>query len=109
MQYRAVLTLSPIATAAITAARFVSPAGAVPTAGGNTLGVSLSDAPSGQPCPVIVLGTAIVECDGAITAGALVESTNAGKAVARDTGVAVGRALQTGATGRKIEVLLIAN
>jgi hypothetical protein len=109
MQYRAILILSPTATANITAYRFVSPAGAVPTAGGNTMGVANSDTLSGKDIPLIAIGTAIVECGGTIAAMGLVETDNTGKAIALDSGKVAGRALQAGAAGRKIEILLFQN
>lgn len=109
MQYKPLLVLSVPATADITAHRFVSPAGGVPTAGGNTLGASLADTPSGKTIPLVSQGTAIVEAAGNITAYALVETDVDGKAVALDEGEVAGRALQAGAAGRKIEILLYQN
>ena len=47
-----VFALTVIAAEALTAARFVTPTGAVPSSGGNTLGVTLSDAASGALAPV---------------------------------------------------------
>lgn len=109
MQYRAILILSLTATAAITAHRFVSPAGAVPTAGGSTLGASNADAAIGKEIPLIAMGTAIVECGGTIADKGLVETDNTGKAVALDSGKVAGRALQAGVAGRKIEILIYQN
>lgn len=105
-----VLTLSLLAAAALTANRFVTAAGAVPSANGNAVGVTRSGAGSGDLVPVDALGTTMVEASAAITAGAAVATTNDGRAVTFSTGVTVGRAL-TGATGpgQLIEVLLIPN
>lgn len=109
-QYRSVLTLSLVAVAALTANRFVSPTRGLPSDGGNTLGVALTDAAIGQTAPVVTLGTAPAEASAAIAEGALVEVGADGRIETRDAGVAVGRALQeaTGA-GHVIEVLLIPN
>ncbi|HWO57678.1 MAG TPA: capsid cement protein, partial [bacterium] len=58
--------------------------------------------------PADLLGTAIVEAGGAISAGSAVKSGADGRALAYDTGTKVGIAL-TGATaaGQRIEVLLL--
>ncbi len=104
------LTLTLVAAAALTANRFVTAAGAVPSANGNAVGVTRSGAASGELVPVDAVGTSMVEASAAITAGAAVATTNDGRAVTFSTGVTVARAL-TGATaaGQLIEVLLIAN
>ncbi len=109
-QFIPVLTLPIVATGAITAERFVTPAGAQAGAGVNALGVARSDAASGQSLPVDVLGTAIVTAGAAIAAGALVETDATGRAITRSAGAIVGRALQAAAAaGARIEVLLIPN
>lgn len=109
-QSHALLVLSLLAAADLAACRFVSPTNGVPSAGGNTLGVANSDAATGDYCPVTAVGTAIVEASAAISKGDLVETLDDGRAQTKDTGVAVGRALQEAtAAGQKIEVLLIQN
>lgn len=109
-QYTAIYTRTVKAAAALTAHRFVTAAGAVPAAGANVLGAVNADTPSGGLAPVVVLGTAIVEAGEEIALGAAVETANTGKALTKDTGVTVGRALQAATgDGHKIEVLLIAN
>lgn len=109
-QYRSLLTLSLIAAEAFTANRFVSPTRELPDAGGNTLGVALTDAAIGQMAPVVSQGTAPVEASAAIAEGAAVEVLADGRIVTLDEGVPVGRALQeaTGA-GHVIEVHLLPN
>lgn len=105
-----ILSLPVKATAALTSRRFVTVAGAVPAAGANALGVARSDGATGETVAVDVLGTAVVEAGGAISAGAAVEVDASGRAVTQSTGVTVGRALEAAAAaGDFIEVLLIPN
>jgi hypothetical protein len=104
------LTLSLVAAAALTANRFVTAAGGVPSANGNAVGVTRAGAVSGELVPVDVIGTSMVEASAAIAAGVAVASTNDGRAVTFSTGVTVARALTPAtAAGQLIEVLLIAN
>lgn len=106
----AVLSLSVLASATITNQTFVTVAGATATAAGNALGVSRSDASSGDYVTVDVIGTAAVTAGAAVAAGAAVEVGSGGKAVTHASGVTVGRALTAAtADGDTIEVLLIAN
>lgn len=110
MQSIPLLTLSIPAAAALTARRFVTHTGAVPAAGANVAGATCTDAASGALVAVDVLGTTIVEASAAIAKGAAIETTNTGKAVTKDTGITVARALQAAAAdGDLIEVLLIPN
>lgn len=109
-QFRPAQTLSVLATAGLTANRFVTATGAVPAAGANALGVALSDAASGAQVPIVTLGTATATAGGAIAAGAAVEVGTAGKVITRTTGVAVGRALEAASgDGASIEINLIPN
>lgn len=109
-QFRPVQQLSVAATAALTASRFVTAAGAVPAAGTNAIGITLSDAASGEQVSVITLGTASVTAGAAIAVGAAVEVGASGKAVTKATGIAVGRALTAAsADGDAVEVFLIPN
>lgn len=105
-----VLTLTVIAGGALIAERFVTGAGAYPTAAGNALGVARAQADAaGEAVPVDVLGTAIVEAGGTIAADTLIEVGANGVAVPLDAGVPVARAITGGASGDRIEVLLIPN
>lgn len=107
----ALLTLTAIASAAVAAERFVTSAGAYPAAGGLALGVTRSDGAIGDPIPVDVLGTAIVEAGGAITADVPVMIGVDGKVVAHDGDGdkhAVGRSLEAvAADGSSLEILLV--
>lgn len=104
------LTLSWRASANLTANRFVSHAGGVPSANGATLGVARADCASGLMASVDILGTAIVETGGAITANATIGTDASGKAVAYSSGVKVGVAMQAASgAGEFIEVLLLQN
>lgn len=103
------LTLTIVATATLSANRFCTAVGALPTLKGNTVGVCRSGGDSGDLVPVDTLGTAMVEASAAISAGAALNTTAAGLAVTHTDGVIVGRALTGGSTGDLIEVLLIPN
>lgn len=104
------LTLTRKASAALTPYRFVSLANGVPSAGGNTLGVTHEAVASGAEFPLIVAGTVTVEASAAIADGAKLETTNDGRAVTADSGVTVARALQAASgAGVKFEALLIPN
>lgn len=107
-----VMTLTVIATAAVVAGRFVTSAGAYPAAiGGLAHGVTRSDGAVGDPIPVDVLGTAIVEAGGAISAGVPVMADASGKVIAHDSDGdkhALGRSLEAAASdGDFVEILLV--
>lgn len=105
------LALSVTATAALTAERFVTFAGAVPAADANVLGVVRQTAAIGEKVTVDCYGTAIVEAGAAITAGATLKTDASGRAITWATsGAKIAQALQsaTGA-GDFIEVMLIPN
>lgn len=108
-QSLALLTLTITATAALTANRFATVAGAVPDAGDAALGVSRSDAAIGEKAPVDVAGTAVVEAGEAIAAGDYIAVGANGKAaVYADGDVCVGQALEAASgDGIKFEMLLI--
>lgn len=98
------------ATAAITANRFCTKAGAHAAAAGRALGVSRNSAAIGELCTVDTLGTAVVEVGGAIAVDAAVEADASARAVTKSAGVTLGRALTaSSATGQFIEILLIPN
>lgn len=107
----AVLTLTAIAAATLAANRFITTAGTAPTAGGLALGVTRSSGVLGDPIPVDVLGTAIVEAGAAIALDATLMVTAEGKVITHDADGdkhAVGRALEAaGGDGSFIEVLLV--
>lgn len=108
-----VLTLTITSASALTANRFVTPAGAVPAAGANALGVGRTAAlAAGEAVPVDVLGTAVVMAGGAIAAGAAVETDAQGRAVTKSSGATLAR-LAPGesatAAGDFVEVVLIPN
>lgn len=105
-----ILSLTVVATAAITTNTLVTIGGAVAAAAGTALGVADTAAAIGQAVSVSVVGTALVTAGAAIAAGAAVEVGAAGSAVTRVTGVTVGRALSAAAAaGDLVEILLIAN
>lgn len=105
------LTLTVIATAVVAANRFVTTAGAHTAAGALPLGVTRSDGVIGDPIPVDVHGTALVEAGDAIAADAPIMVTTDGKALTHDGDGdkhAVARALEAaGAAGDLVEVLLV--
>lgn len=110
-QSRPILTLNRVATATLAACRFISPTGANPTGAGNVLGIIPMPALAiGDRVPVVVQGTAPMECSAAIADGALIEVLADGRGVTKTAGIAVARALEAGAgAGSVIEVLLLPN
>jgi len=109
MQKTSLFSLTQIATAAISAARFVGlMTGAHCAAGVKALGVSQYPAAVGDAFAVDVHGTTIVEAGGAIVAGGPVKSDANGKAIAQaGAGEILGYAVTAAtADGQKIEVLL---
>jgi hypothetical protein len=109
--YRPILVLPVVAAGAIASNRFVTAARQQTGADGNALGVSLNAAASGEPLPIVSLGTAPVEAGAAVTAGATVKSDSSGRAIAWATsGARLGVALTAAtAAGQLIEVSLIPN
>lgn len=89
-----IYTRSIVATAALTAHRFVSMAGGVAAAGGLALGVGRMTVASGEAQSVDVLGTAPFEAGGAIAAGGMVQIGASGKGIAHAGGLAVAVALE---------------
>lgn len=111
-QSLSLITLTVVATGAITANRFVSPAGALAGAAGNAYGVAESAAAIGEKIPVTSHGTAVVEAGAAIAAGALVEADATGRAITKAAGVTLGRLAPgevAGAAGQFVEVILFNN
>lgn len=82
------LTLSILATAALSACRFVTSAGAHSGAAGDAIGVTRSDGAEGALVPYDVYGTAVVESGGIVAVGDRVQSDATGRAIkATATGV----------------------
>lgn len=104
------LTLSIAATAVVAAERFVTAAGAYPSAGGNAFGVATTKAAIGELFGADVLGTSVATAGAAIAKNAYVQIGSDGKVVTHAAGVAVAQALQAAsADGDRIELLLIPN
>ena len=105
------LAVAVVATSAIAASRFVTPAVAQAGADANTLGVSRFAAAVGEKVSVDVLGTAVVESGGAVAFGATLKSDASGRAITwAASGAKVALSLDTAtAAGQLIEVLLIPN
>lgn len=105
------LALAVLASATVTAERFVTPAGAPAGAGANTLGVARSGAASGERVTVDVMGTAVVEAGAAVAAGDTLKADASGRAITWATsGAKVAVALEAASSaGQFIEVLLIPN
>lgn len=109
-QFNSVLAKTLTAAGTIVAERFVSAAGAqISVAGNAAIGVARNAAAAGELVTVDMVGTAIIESGGAISAGVAVKSGADGRALTYDTGTKAGVALQaaTGA-GQRIEILLLA-
>lgn len=105
-----ILKLPMKASAAVAARRFVTAAGAQAGAGANALGVSEYAAASGEMFPAVALGTAIVEAGAAFSAGAALQADADGKAITKDAGATVARALQAAsAAGDLVEIIIIPN
>lgn len=101
-----VLTMSIAATAALTKNRFVSLAGAVPAAGVWCPGKANANYDIGEQAGIDAQGVLLVEAGAAVTAGVAVETDNQGRAITLDSGVSLGRALDTAtAAGQFIRVL----
>jgi hypothetical protein len=107
----AILTDAVTATAAISAARFVTRAGAHSAAGGYAVGVSRSAGAIGDMVPTDVLGTAEVESGGAFADGDPLMSDASGRAVLwTSPNKQLARAFgASGAAGKFVEVHLIPN
>jgi hypothetical protein len=104
------LTLSVVATAALTQNRAVTGAGAVPAAGARCLGFADVSAAIGDRISVGAMGTTIAEAGAAIAVDAALELDASGRVITRSTGVAVARALGAAtAAGQMVEILLIPN
>jgi hypothetical protein len=105
------LALTMIASGAVTANRFVTPAGAQAGADANAIGVSRVTAASGEKMPVDVLGTIQIEAGAAFSAGATLKSDALGRGITWATsGARLAIALQAAtAAGQVVEALPIPN
>ena len=107
----AIFTDTVIAAAVLTNNRLVNQAGTVPAAGALAYGVTRSDAAIGDPTPVDVMGTAIVEAGAAFGKDVALMVGTAGKAIAHDnvgSKHAIGRSLEASTgDGAFVEVLLV--
>lgn len=107
----AIFTLSVKATAALSANRGVTGAGAVPAAAAAIVGINRTAAAIGDLATVDALGTAIAEAGAAIAANAAVEVDNLGRVITLASGIKVGRMAPgqaaAGAAGDLVEIILI--
>lgn len=109
MQKTTLFSMTGIATAAITAARFVGLfTGAHCGAAAKAQGVSQTDAAIGDAFALDVHGTTIVESGAAVAAGVAIKSDATGRAIAQaGAGEIVAYSVTAAsAAGQKIEVLL---
>jgi len=79
--FKDILTESVEAAVDIPAYRFVAPDGNLCGANAKALGASKAATKTGQQCPVMILGVAIIETGGAVTAQQEVTSDSLGRAV----------------------------
>jgi hypothetical protein len=101
-----ILATTVLAAAALSKARFVTRAGAVPAAGGKVLGVANADYDLGNQAGLNVRGIILVEAGAAIAADADVETDASGRAVTRSAGAIEGRALDAASgAGELIRIL----
>lgn len=101
---------SVVATAALTNARAVSAAGALPAVSARCLGFAKFDAAIGTRVSVAVTGSTVAEAGAAVALGAALELDALGRVITKATGVTVGSALgAAAAAGDRIEIVLIPN
>ena len=104
------LTLSVLATTALTQARAVTGLGALPAAAARCLGIARTNAAISERVSVDVDGTSIAESGAAIAVDAALELDASGRVITKSAGVTIGRALSASTgVGQMIEILLIAN
>lgn len=100
------LTSSARCTVAVPARRFISPIGGLPTAGGQTLGVTVANFDIGDYASAEALGVLIVEAGMAVAVGARVETDATGRAVTKAAGQDQGLAITAAtAAGEMIRIL----
>ena len=110
-QSLSLLTLTVTAAGPLAAGRFVTPLGAQAAAGDYALGVARSAAAPGDPTPVDVIGTALVEAGAAVARGDTLKAGAQGRGIPWATsGAKIGLALQAAAgAGQTLEALLLPN
>lgn len=109
MQKISIFAMSVLATAVITANRFVGMlTGAPCAAGAKAMGVAQYNAAVGEAFAVDVLGTSIVDAGAAVAAGTALKSDANGMAIPQAGAGEILAYAVTGATaaGQKIEILL---
>jgi len=109
MQKTLLFSMTAVATAVVSAARFVGMmTGAPCAAGAKAQGVAQNNAAVGEAFAVDVLGTTIVDSGAAIGAGVAVKSDASGRAIAQGgAGEILGYTVTAAsAADQKIEVLL---
>jgi len=106
-----ILTLTVIASAALQNARAVTQAGAYPAAGGLAFGITRTDGAVGDPVPVDVQGTAIVQAGATFSKDVPLMVGTDGKLIAHDGDGdkhAVARSMEAAtAVDQLVEVLLV--
>lgn len=107
---RPVLRVGVKVAAETEAGRFVTAAGAAPTAEENALGPVYMKTPADGRAVVTALGTATVISAAAVALGDALEVTADGRVQPRtSTHVIVARALEAATAGQEIEALIIPN
>lgn len=108
MKTRIILAaMSIVAAAALTAKRFVTSGGGVPAAGAWCPGVANETYAVGETAGVVTHGIELVESGAAVAANSAVQTDAFGRAIALDTGISLGRALDAAAgAGEFIRVKL---
>lgn len=95
-----------LAAAALTRNRFISFTDGVPAAGAAIKGVADDSVAIGQTVGCKVHGWILVEAGAAVAVGAEIETDAQGRAITRNTGVLVGRALDAAtAAGQLIRIV----
>lgn len=105
-QKKPILTITRIATTAITAHSVVTLQGAIAAAGAESAGFAVTDAAVGEYFAVDVIGTSLGIAGAAIAAGAAVQVGTAGQVITQTTGARLGFALFAAGTGAPVEVLI---
>ncbi len=102
----AILALTSVATAAVSANTFVGYDGQTAAAGTDALGIADYDAATGDSFAITVLGTQRVKAGGAFNAGDQLQVGPDGKAVVLADGKPVAKALQDSAGDGAIVTVL---